>query len=101
MGRVWTANQVIINGDTEFLGEDPSRGGLIIYPHATVDLYVSISGATATALVGDGMEKIGNVAGGNTTPLSLLGDDCPTNAIRAYAASSVTVKYQTRKSARP
>lgn len=102
MGREWkTEAAVTVNGDTELLGVDPSRGGLIIYPHATIDIYISISGATATGTVGEGMEKIPSGASGNTTPLSLLGDDAPTNAVRAYTASSASVRFRTRKAARP
>lgn len=98
----WTKGSIALAGSVSetFLPADFSRRGLIVYPHATIDVYLAIDGDTATGSVAAGEFKITSVAGGNSDPLMLLDDDCPTNEIRAYTAGAATVKVSTRSGIR-
>lgn len=98
-GRVWSTGTVTSgNGASATLvAADANRGGLRIFPHATVDIWVNIAGATATGSTAAGEDKI---AAGGTIPTEYLGADCPTNAVTIYTASSVSVRYQTRGGSR-
>lgn len=100
VGRAWARDSVTVNGDTELIGEDPARGGLVVFPHATADIYLSVTGAAAAGSVASGEYIVKAVSSGNNDPVRFLGEDCPTNAVRAYAGSSVTVVFETRKGGR-
>lgn len=100
VGRTWVRDSVTVNGDTELIKADPARGGLVVFPHATVDVYLSLSGEAATGSVAAGEYLLKAVSSGNNDPARFLGEDCPTNAVKAYTGSSVTVVRETRKGGR-
>lgn len=98
-GRPWSQGSKAITGatSTALVGADVNRGGVLIYPHASVDVYVNIAGSTAAASVATGNQLL---PAGGSEPLQLLGADCPTNAITVYTATDATVYYQTRSALR-
>lgn len=98
-GSTWTAGSTECTGgaSTTLVAASATRTGLIIYPHGTYDVYVDISGGTASGSVEAGMIRL--PAGESYAPLELTGTDAPVNEVTVYVATTATVAYKTRSSA--
>lgn len=98
-GRPWSEGSLTSTGGSadQLLGQDYGRGGLRIFPHPTVDIWVNAAGEDATGSIAAGDDKL---PAGSTVPLEYLGADCPSNAVSVYTTSSISITYHTRPGGR-